>query len=372
MEVRARYIAVGLFTLIVAVAALLSALWLRGTGSLGAQRQIDVVFATQAPGLRIGAPVAFNGVRVGEVLRLSFDPRNPAGVRARLSLSASAPLSASTAVSLDTQGLMGSTLVSLTGGSLDQPLVAPREGGPAVLHAPGGNSLTEEARKTLAQFQDLIGDNSEPLREVIANVQSFSAALARNSGKVDAILAGLERMTGGEGEKQVPGAFELVLPAHLEGLVLEGEAQLIVADPSTEFSRDTQRFLLRKPDGQVVMQTARWAESIPKLVQKKVLQVFDSLNYKFASPPTDGLNADLQLMLDVRKFELVEATRQAVVELAARLVNRDGKVIDARVISASAPAQELDGAEAAKAMTAAFIDAARALISWFKDASAKN
>ncbi|MDB5572800.1 MAG: putative transporter substrate-binding protein [Hyphomicrobiales bacterium] len=370
MEVKARYVAVGLFTLVVAVAALLSALWLRGTGSLGAQRQVDVLFATQAPGLRVGAPVSFNGVRVGEVQRLSFDARHPAGLRARLSVSADAPLSASTQVSLDTQGLMGSTVVSLSGGE-GAPLAAPRDGGPVVLNAPGARSLTEEARRTLSQFQEILGDNADPVREVVANIQSFSAALARNSDKVDTILSGLERMTGGADEKKEAGAFDLVLPQPFEGLALKGEAQLIVADPTVEFSRDTQRFLLRKPDGQVTMQTGRWADSIPKLVQRKVLQVFDGLGYRFASPPTEGLNADLQLMLEVRQFEVEEQTRNAVVELAARLVGKDGKVIDARVVAAREPAKEMDGAPAAQAMTAAFIAAARDLIGWYGAAAAK-
>ena len=43
----------------------------------------------------------------------------------------------------------------------------------------------------------MLSDNSASLKSAIANIDSFAGALARNSDKVDGILAGLERMTGG-------------------------------------------------------------------------------------------------------------------------------------------------------------------------------
>ncbi len=40
-------------------------------------------------------------------------------------------------------------------------------------------------------------ENSEPLKDTIANLKVFSDGLARNTGKLDGIVAGLEKLTGG-------------------------------------------------------------------------------------------------------------------------------------------------------------------------------
>ncbi len=47
------------------------------------------------------------------------------------------------------------------------------------------------------EVDTVLEDNSGPLKDTIANLKTFSDGLARNTGKIDGILAGLEKMTGG-------------------------------------------------------------------------------------------------------------------------------------------------------------------------------
>ena len=49
----------------------------------------------------------------------------------------------------------------------------------------------------MKRIDAILAENAEPLRDVIANFKTFSDALARNSDRVDNVVAGLERMTGG-------------------------------------------------------------------------------------------------------------------------------------------------------------------------------
>ena len=57
--------------------------------------------------------------------------------------------------------------------------------------------MTNAARDTLRRLDTVLTDNAEPLRNTMANLNTFTGALARNSDKLDGIVAGLERLTGG-------------------------------------------------------------------------------------------------------------------------------------------------------------------------------
>ena len=86
MEPRVRYIVVGLFALLTGLAGLGFILWIQNKGSLRGRSELIVRFESAAPGLRTGAPVTFNGVRVGEVRRLAFDKTNLNAVDAYLAI----------------------------------------------------------------------------------------------------------------------------------------------------------------------------------------------------------------------------------------------------------------------------------------------
>jgi phospholipid/cholesterol/gamma-HCH transport system substrate-binding protein len=366
METRVRYIAVGLFAVIVGLAAIFLALWIQGGGGLHERRQVEIKFQGPALGLRAGTDVTFNGLHVGEVTGVAFDRNDPNVVDALVSVDAATPLSATTQVSLDTQGLMGSVYVSLHGGTADKPLMAPAGARLPVLVAPTMPSVTQAAQQTLGQIQSLIGDNSKPLHELIANLQTFSGVLADNSGRIDKILAGLEQMTGGGGKPPPPPTFNLATPAVGDLLANVPQVQLVIPDPTSAVSLDTQRFVSAKPDGELTLQTAQWSDTIPKVVQANIQRAFEKARYRYASLPADSLTPDYQLLLKVGKFQILEGDHPtAEIELDAQLVNHDGKVVGAQVVNGTAPAAALDGSPAAQAVTQAFAAAAKDLFAWY-------
>src|SRR6187455_2338442 len=194
METRAPFVIVGAFVLAAIVAVFGFVYWLQNTGGLGPRSSYRVQFEGSVPGLLVGAAVLFNGIRVGEVTELGLAPGNPRGVNATISVATTTPVRADTKVGLEFQGLTGVPVIALEGGTL----VAKSGEVPTLVAEPGaGQGMSQAARDALRRVDSVLTENSGALKDTIANFKVFSEGLARNTGKLDGIVAGLEKMTGG-------------------------------------------------------------------------------------------------------------------------------------------------------------------------------
>ncbi len=365
MEPRVRYIIVGLFALLTGLAGLAFTLWIQNKGSLRGRSELIVRFESAAPGLRTGAPVTFNGVRVGEVRSLTFDKTNLSAVDAHLAIDRDAPITAATQATLEAQGLLGAVYVSLAGGDLDKPL--DRAKGAPVIVAQGATSLSQQAREALDAMKSMVTDNAAPFHDIVINAQSFAAALGRNSDRVDSILQGLDRSLGGGDKEAKPALYDLAAPVLSVDLSDMPEAALVVADPTTVATLDTQRLIVKTAQGQLSPQPVQWPDTIPKLVQKRVLQSLDKAGYRFATGPNDTPTPDFQLLIDIGAFQITDAQHpMAEVTLGVRLLGSDGKVIERSLIEERAPATSTEPEQAVAAMNEAFAMAMEGLLNWCK------
>src|SRR5271154_2111751 len=194
METRAPFVVVGAFVLAAIAAVFGFVYWLNNTAGLGPRTSYHVQFDGSVPGLLVGAGVLFNGIRVGEVTELGLAADNPRRVNATISVASTTPVRSDTKVGLEFQGLTGVPVIALEGGTL-----AVNSGEvPILIAEPGaGQSMTQAARDALRRVDSVLSENSEPLKNTIANLQVFSEGLARNTGKLDGIVTCLEKMTGG-------------------------------------------------------------------------------------------------------------------------------------------------------------------------------
>src|SRR5437773_5919735 len=194
METRAPFVVVGAFVLAAIAAVFGFVYWLHNTGGLGPRATYHVQFEGSVPGLLVGAAVLFNGIRVGEVTELGLAPGNPRGVNATISVASTTPVRADTKVGLEFQGLTGVPVIALEGGTqLANAGTVPT----LIAEAGAGQSMTQAARDALRRVDSVLAENSGPLKDTIANFKIFSEGLARNTGKLDGIVAGLEKLTGG-------------------------------------------------------------------------------------------------------------------------------------------------------------------------------
>jgi phospholipid/cholesterol/gamma-HCH transport system substrate-binding protein len=369
METRARYLIVGLFTLAVILGGFGFVYWLHNSGGLSERTAYRIRFESAVPGIRPGSAVLFNGVRVGEVTDLRLSSTNPREVMATIVIERNTPVRSDTQVGVESQGLMAAPSVTLRGGNTDAaPLrSAPGEPGMLVADPAAGQDTMQAAREVLRHIDKVVVENAEPLRGTVANLKTFTDALARNSDRIDPLLDALERMTGtGTGAKAPPRVFDLTAPRLFPGLGKVPAGQLLVLDPTTVVALETQKILVTSAAGSIpIFQDTQWSDSIPKLVQARVIQSFENAQYRRVARPMDGFAADHQLMIDIRNFRVLNGSEPlATVEFGAKILGEGGRVVDGRVFHATAPAKITDAASAAAALDEAFGKAVVELVAW--------
>ena len=368
MEIRARYMLIGLFTLAVIGAGLLFIYWLNASGGLGKRAAYRIRYDSPVSGLLKGSAVLFNGVRVGEVTALQLDAASPRDVMVAIAIDRTAPVRSDTIASIEFQGLTGAPVVSLAGGTASLPLIASTDGTVPLLTAEknAGQGMTQAARDTLRHIDAVVTENSEPLKNMIANIDKFSGALARNADRVDGILAGVERLTGG-GQKAISRIYDLAVPRAIAGITKVPAGQLLVAEPTTLSLFDSDKIPIRsRTNDKPVLENAQWPDLLPKTIQVRINQAFESAGYAGAvGRAPEGTKADLQLLIDIRSFQIVtDPAIAAEIELAAKIIGPEGQIIATKLFRAARPATALDAPVATKALSDAFEQIAAEIVAW--------
>jgi phospholipid/cholesterol/gamma-HCH transport system substrate-binding protein len=125
MEIRARYVLIGLLTLAVIVGAFGFIYWLNASGGLGERVTYRVRFPSSVAGLFLGSDVLFNGIRVGEVTDLRISNESPGDVIATIEVVADMPVRSDTRAGLQYGGLTGTASIALQGGTAGAPPPTP-------------------------------------------------------------------------------------------------------------------------------------------------------------------------------------------------------------------------------------------------------
>jgi phospholipid/cholesterol/gamma-HCH transport system substrate-binding protein len=343
METRAPFVVVGAFVLATIVAVFGFVYWLHNTGGLGPRTAYHVQFDGSVPGLLIGAGVLFNGIRVGEVTDLALAADNPRRVDATISVASTTPVRADTKVGLDFQGLTGVPVIALEGGSqLTNSAPVPT----LIADQGAGQSMTQAARDALRKVDSVLSENSEPLKKTFANLETFTDGLARNTGKIDSILAGLDKTMGG-GTPAQKITYDLRAPQNLgtPGKTLKG--QLAIPEPTAVAMLETQRFLFAPAGDYPGFADSIWADAIPKLLRV-----------------ADIGQSDSQLLIDVRRYRIATDGPAAEIGLSARIVDKNGKVIASRLFEDSEKFDKLEPPAAVAAFNEAFGRIAREMVGW--------
>lgn len=225
METRANLVTVGLFVLAVIIAGFFSAFWLL-KGSEGARRaSLTVVFPGSVSGLVTGANVSFNGIKVGEVTRLSFAPDDPARVIARVAVDSETPIKRDSRVSLGYQGLTGVATVQIWGGSAQSDSLLALDENERLMYAERSSmqDILEGAQRVLnrldgavASIDQLVKENADSVGRTVKNTEVFSEALAKNADGVEKFMSAIAK--AGDVLASVSGKIE-VLTEDVDSLV---------------------------------------------------------------------------------------------------------------------------------------------------------
>jgi phospholipid/cholesterol/gamma-HCH transport system substrate-binding protein len=363
METRAPFVVVGAFVLAAIAAVFGFVYWLHNTGGLGPRATYHVQFDGSVPGLLVGAAVLFNGIRVGEVTDLGLAPDSPRRVNATISVASTTPVRSDTKVGLEFQGLTGVPVIALEGGAE----LANTGTVPMLIAEPGaGQGMTQAARDALRRVDSVLAENSGPLKDTIANFKIFSEGLARNTGKLDGIVAGLERLTGGGTPAAPKTAYDLRAAQGFAAPAKVLKGQLAIPEPTAVVMLETQRFLFSPAKEISGFAEATWADTIPKLLQARLIESFE--NYDIAHAPLRAADIgqnDFQLLIDVRRFRIALDSDPAVdIALSARILDKEGRVVASHLFEERERLDKVEPAAAASAFSDAFGRLAKSMVAW--------
>ena len=179
MERNAHYALVGLISMVLFMGLVVFVVWLARLQFTKAYDIYDVDFKGPVRGLSSGGDVFFNGIKVGEVTKLSLDKTNPNRVVARIRTASDAPIRVDSTASLEPQGITGINYMQISAGTLSKPLlkeVTPSNQVPVIHTAQSQlESLLEGGGTVLARTVDALDRVNKLLSD--KNISTFSATL---------------------------------------------------------------------------------------------------------------------------------------------------------------------------------------------------
>ena len=128
METRASYVLVGSFVMLCLLGMIVAMLWLTGSQYRQEFAYYRTVFTGGVTGLGRGTTVRFNGIDVGSISELAFDPENPSSVIVTVQIDPAVPIQADAVASIQSQGFTGGTFLEIDGGSANSPLLTAQAG----------------------------------------------------------------------------------------------------------------------------------------------------------------------------------------------------------------------------------------------------
>jgi phospholipid/cholesterol/gamma-HCH transport system substrate-binding protein len=202
METKANYVAVGAFVLSCLVALFVMVMWLAGSQYANEFAVYRTYFEGSVTGLGTGTTVRYNGIEVGNVRDVNFDPTDPRRVIADLQIDPELRLRQDSVVSLEMQGMTGGIYVQITGGTPDAPFLVTLEGQDYPI-IPSRQSaiqlLFESTPELLTQLSSLTesgsdllnAENRAALAETFANLRDITETINGRSQDIDQALANL-------------------------------------------------------------------------------------------------------------------------------------------------------------------------------------
>ncbi len=244
METRANYIVVGIFTIVAILSAFGFVYWKASSSGNGDNVTLNVRIPGSAAGLGRGSAVLFNGVKVGDVLRVYIDVTNPDIAIAETRVDRRTPVTPTTLAEIGVQGLTGQAYIELIGGNPKERNIlekAAEDGVDAEITAKPyavtdllktAQNIADRADAVLESVQTFFDQARTPLTKTLDNAEKFSEALARNSDGVDKFLESVSELS--ETVKSVSGKIDSTMTAaqNLLEAVDPEKVSKIVADTS--------------------------------------------------------------------------------------------------------------------------------------------
>lgn len=200
METKANYVAVGAFVLACVIGLVVAIMWLAGAQYSQEYAYYQANFKGPVTGLGKGTVTRYNGIEVGRITDLAFDPNDPQRVIVTLQVQPNLDIREDSVASIDSQGITGASFVGISGGTRNAPLLVAREDQryPVIrtkesTFAQLAQSMPEVVSKlnvAASRINDLLSDdNRRAITNVLVNLDETTQVIARRSADIDATIA---------------------------------------------------------------------------------------------------------------------------------------------------------------------------------------
>jgi phospholipid/cholesterol/gamma-HCH transport system substrate-binding protein len=200
METKANYVAVGAFVLACVIGLVVTILWLAGAQYSQEYAYYQASFKGPVTGLGKGTVTRYNGIDVGRITNLEFDPNDPQRVIVTLQVQPNLNIRQDSVASIDSQGLTGGSFVEISGGTASAPLLVAQEGQryPVIKTKQSTFAQLEQSAPEVvaklniatSRLNDLLNnDNRRAIAHVLANLDKTTQTIADRSAEIDATIA---------------------------------------------------------------------------------------------------------------------------------------------------------------------------------------
>ena len=203
MEIRANYILVGLFTLLLLFGGLGFTLWTAKRDKDLPMTRYDISFNESVRGLSVNSDVLFSGVRVGKVEQIKISEVTPGAVRVRILIAADTPVRENSQAQLIVVGLTGTSAITISGGTVNSPLMKVPDGAVGELHyepSPLSSVVAQmpdvlaSANLLLRRMERMFSErNAQSFTTMMDSMASVAQVIADRAETIDKILANAEK-----------------------------------------------------------------------------------------------------------------------------------------------------------------------------------
>jgi phospholipid/cholesterol/gamma-HCH transport system substrate-binding protein len=157
-------------------------------------KDYEIVFNEAVSGLSKGSAVQYSGIKVGDVVSLRLDPKDPRRVLARIRLGGDTPIKEDTEAKLALTGITGTSIIQLSGGTPQSPKLRGKDGElPTIIAAPSPIArLLNDSNDLMAGVSTLMhnanqmfsADNVEHISKTLEHLEQTTGTIAEQRGDI--------------------------------------------------------------------------------------------------------------------------------------------------------------------------------------------
>lgn len=205
MDNKVNYTIIGIVGFILIAAFIITVFWMTSFKHSVHHKSYMTYVDQEVTGLQKQSLVRFNGIEVGYISKIDFDPKNLQKVKIFMNIDPKVPVTTSTVAIIESAGFTGGKYVALKALKSTAPLRTLKKGEKYII-IPSKDSMidnlegslkgiTKELKQTVASINLLLGPaNRRSIKKSLANIDVVTTTIANNSKRIDASLASMQEI----------------------------------------------------------------------------------------------------------------------------------------------------------------------------------